>query len=314
MKNVFRSLLYLFLSLLFHFLIFLFADVSMLPARSAPHEHTRIIAEVVLFPAPAKHAENPEGQNYNSENADRVQIRDEIKTEPIKAQEAVKPVELQKAPEAVRAVEPLIIPESVKPVEPQKAPEVTKPIEPQKPPEVERTAEPQRVPVAEKPAEPQRAPVRTQARPRAEPAQNTAVNTAQDKPEINADQNKTGLSGPRESAVSSSTQEEISSGTGNIAMGHLQPQSVPSIAAVDSVIVVNRVTPVYPQISRRRGEEGNAVLLANVENGRVVKVTIEKSSGIKALDSSALSAVGKWSFSSDTNITVRIPVSFKLKD
>ncbi|MCL1940650.1 MAG: energy transducer TonB [Synergistaceae bacterium] len=100
----------------------------------------------------------------------------------------------------------------------------------------------------------------------------------------------------------------------NSATNISQPQSANSIVTVDSVIVVNRVKPVYPQISRKRGEEGSVVLLARVLNGKVVNVTIEKSSGVKALDSSALAAVGKWSFSSGTSLTVRIPVSFKLKD
>lgn len=93
-----------------------------------------------------------------------------------------------------------------------------------------------------------------------------------------------------------------------------EPRISTSIAAVDSVIVVNRVKPVYPQISRKRREEGNVVVLASVVNGKVVNVSIEKGSGIKALDTSALTAIGKWSFSPDTNIVVRIPVSFELKD
>ena len=93
-----------------------------------------------------------------------------------------------------------------------------------------------------------------------------------------------------------------------------QTQGASSIIGIDSVSVINRVKPAYPHLSRKRAEEGNVVLLANVKNGKVVNVTIEKSSGISALDSSALTAIKKWSFSQNTNVTVRIPVSFKLKE
>jgi protein TonB len=117
-----------------------------------------------------------------------------------------------------------------------------------------------------------------------------------------------------EGNISSSFSENPRHESGNASKGVSQPRSASSIAGVDSVIVVNRVKPIYPTISRKRGEEGNVVLLASVENGKVVNVIVEKSSGIKALDSSAISAAGKWSFSSDTNIVVRIPISFRLKE
>ena len=158
------------------------------------------------------------------------------------------------------------------------------------------------------------------------PPKNTAKNNIQDKHEIKTNENKTNTSDYQMGNISSSVSDNRSThesggsggsnglgGSGNAANGILSSHGS-SIAGVDSVIVVNRVKPVYPQISRKRGEEGNVILLASVVKGKVVNVTIEKSSGIKALDASALTAVGKWSFSADTNLTVRIPVSFKLKD
>ena len=265
-----RLFLGLFLSLLFHFLIFvLFADISVFPVQSAPLERTRILAEVMLFPAPNRQTEKPEGQN-NTENTarpEKIQIKNEIKTEPQKII-----TEAAKAPAPQK-----IIPEPVKTPEPRRTiPEPAKTPEPPAPR-----------------AEPPRNPTNTA---------NTAQNRTEDRTQYRQDTNTDRMDIPKESGIS-----------GNAAS--LSPlRSAPSIAAVDSVIIVNRVRPVYPQISRRRGEEGNVVLLADVKNGKVMNVTIEKSSGIKALDSSASAAVGKWSFSSDTNLTVRIPVSFQLKD
>jgi len=326
MKSIFRGFVCLLFSLLFHFIIFLCADISMLPARSASHEQTRIIAEVVLFPVPIKHTGMPEGQVNNTENEEIALTRYESGTEPQiiteeiiliephKAPEAEKAVEQKKTPEAAKAAEPQKAPEPIIASEPEKAPEPVKAVEPQKAPEPVKASEPKKTPEPVKAIEPQRAPVRTQPSSKVEPPKNTTSNTTEsithNRQASNTDKTDTSRSGN----ISSSVQEEPSPKPGVPARSHSQPQSVPAIAGVDSVIVVNRVSPVYPQISRRRGEEGNVVLLAIVENGKVVSVSVEKSSGIKALDSSALSAVGKWSFSPDTNITVRIPVAFKLKD
>lgn len=86
------------------------------------------------------------------------------------------------------------------------------------------------------------------------------------------------------------------------------------VTSIDNVKVISRLKPVYPQIARKRGEEGTVVLLAKVESGRVVNVLVEKSSGIKTLDASALSAVQNWKFSAETSALVRVPVSFSLKE
>jgi TonB family protein len=153
-----------------------------------------------------------------------------------------------------------------------------------------------------------------QAKPTEKPApqKTIAKNEIREKHEENADKNTMGdnIKGDISSSAASQRSNKSESGANRQSgmPGHA------AIATVDSVTVVNRVKPVYPQISRKRAEEGNVVLLAKVVNGKVVSVSIEKSSGIKALDASALTAVGKWSFSADTNTVVRIPVSFRLKD
>jgi len=53
--------------------------------------------------------------------------------------------------------------------------------------------------------------------------------------------------------------------------------------------------PKYPWICRKRGQEGCASLLIQTnEEGRVVRVSLQKSSGYSSLDQSALDAVKAW--------------------
>ena len=248
MTNTGRNIFCLFLSLLFHFLIFitLFAPVSF-RAQSAPLEH-KMVAEVML--TRPKQAQEPEGQNS-------------------------------------------VIPNNIEKVEESKAiiqvkEEENKVIETPK--------------VVPKVAEPQKIDVKKQAKPTEKPAPQKTI------------AKKTITDDSRKGDTSSSVVMKPGINSESAANRQSQSPEPASIAAVESVTVINRVRPVYPQISRKRGEEGNVVLLANVVNGKVVSVNIEKSSGIKALDASALTAVGKWSFSADTNTVVRIPVSFRLKD
>lgn len=89
---------------------------------------------------------------------------------------------------------------------------------------------------------------------------------------------------------------------------------VNAVASLSDVKILSRTKPIYPAISRKRKEEGTVILLVRIECGRVLKVSIEKSSGVKTLDSSAAKAIESWKFSSDTDATVRVPVSFSLKD
>ena len=250
MKNSFtRNCFCLFLSALFHALIFTFALTDIFPVQSAPQERPRILAEVVLLPAPARQAE----QVRNVENHTEI------------AQQENKTIEPVRVPEIVNAPEPKK--ETVKKQEQPLKKANTAKITPEK-----------------------KAPVK----------QDTSVP---------ANNEKSALSPAQTSAPPAANAPDTAS-KGAVS----QLQRVPSVIGVDSAIVVNRVKPIYPQISRKRNEEGNVVLLADVKGGKVVNVSIEKSSGISALDSSALTAVSKWSFSKETNTTVRIPVSFKLKE
>ena len=79
--------------------------------------------------------------------------------------------------------------------------------------------------------------------------------------------------------------------------------------------------PHYPELARKRGQEGLVLLRAEVNpQGEPVKVEIQKSSGYPLLDQSALKTVRKWRFqppqengeSRPGNIV--LPVEFKLRD
>ena len=79
--------------------------------------------------------------------------------------------------------------------------------------------------------------------------------------------------------------------------------------------------PLYPDLARKRGQEGTVILrvLVNKE-GRVDDLEIEDSSGFGVLDRAALASVKKWSFEPGRRgeermqMWVRIPVTFKLKE
>ena len=82
---------------------------------------------------------------------------------------------------------------------------------------------------------------------------------------------------------------------------------------VSSLKVTRRVKPAYPALARKRGEEGTAVLLVNLDGTRVASVNVERSSGSAALDKAAQDAVKKWSFGNAGRLRVRVPVTFSLK-
>ena len=78
--------------------------------------------------------------------------------------------------------------------------------------------------------------------------------------------------------------------------------------------------PPYPELARKRGQEGLVLLRAEVNaQGEPVKVEIQKSSGYPLLDQAALKTVRKWKFqppqengeSRPGNLV--LPVEFKLR-
>lgn len=82
---------------------------------------------------------------------------------------------------------------------------------------------------------------------------------------------------------------------------------------------VRNPSPVYPEISRRNGEQGKVILRVLVRNdGTAGPVLINQSSGYERLDHSAIEAVKQWTFNIATQDGnpiekwYRIPISFSL--
>lgn len=86
------------------------------------------------------------------------------------------------------------------------------------------------------------------------------------------------------------------------------------ILDVSSLSITRRVVPEYPVISRRRRDEGTAVVVVTIETGRVTSAVLERSSGSGALDSAAVAAARGWRFDSSSGVLrARIPFVFKLR-
>ena len=83
----------------------------------------------------------------------------------------------------------------------------------------------------------------------------------------------------------------------------------------------NNSPPVYPSLSRRRGEEGVVILeLLILPDGSVNEIHVRKSSGYRRLDQAALKAVSRWRYRPATKAGVAIayrylqPVRFSLRN
>lgn len=78
--------------------------------------------------------------------------------------------------------------------------------------------------------------------------------------------------------------------------------------------------PPYPDLARKRGQEGTVQIRCQVNSdGKVVNVSLARSSGHKLLDDAAMKTVAKWKFrpamSGGTAVagSVVVPVDFRLK-
>lgn len=78
--------------------------------------------------------------------------------------------------------------------------------------------------------------------------------------------------------------------------------------------------PLYPEIARRRGEQGRTVLRVSVgADGQPLDVTVAVSSGFSILDAAASAAVRAWRFipamrgGRQVPATAEIPVQFRLE-
>lgn len=62
-----------------------------------------------------------------------------------------------------------------------------------------------------------------------------------------------------------------------------------------AVYCPHRTAPTYPPAARRRGLQGSVIVQASLGgSGRVESVSVERSSGVSALDLAALAAVRRW--------------------
>lgn len=82
----------------------------------------------------------------------------------------------------------------------------------------------------------------------------------------------------------------------------------------------NSPHPAYPELARKRGQEGRVHVRCRVNaSGKVIEAIIDKSSGYKLLDEAALKSVRKWLFKpavkngAKVEGTVIIPVQFRLE-
>jgi protein TonB len=72
---------------------------------------------------------------------------------------------------------------------------------------------------------------------------------------------------------------------------------VPAALARSSARFAGGSLPVYPEISRRRGEQGTVVVAVDVtERGEVQGIAIASSSGVARLDEAVLAAARTWTF------------------
>lgn len=98
------------------------------------------------------------------------------------------------------------------------------------------------------------------------------------------------------------------------------PAPAPYVAPVIDAAHLHNPKPVYPQMSRRQGEEGKVMLRVLIgADGNAEEVRVSRSSGFERLDRSALDAVKKWKFvparRGETPIAEwwDVPVSFTLE-
>ena len=101
-----------------------------------------------------------------------------------------------------------------------------------------------------------------------------------------------------------------------------EPVAAPPVAPpMANASHLNNPAPVYPQLSRRRGEQGTVYLdLLVLADGTVGDIGLKRSSGFPELDESALKAVVRWRFVPASRGGVPLdwryvlPVSFNLRN
>ncbi|ALG69278.2 energy transducer TonB [Beggiatoa leptomitoformis] len=96
--------------------------------------------------------------------------------------------------------------------------------------------------------------------------------------------------------------------------------STPTSQPVFNAAYLNNPAPVYPLLSKRRGEQGKVRLRVNVNaEGRAEKLEVAISSGYEQLDQAALVTVKQWRFvpakrgTEAVSAWVIVPINFQLE-
>lgn len=102
---------------------------------------------------------------------------------------------------------------------------------------------------------------------------------------------------------------------GGVSSGSGSGTQAGGIGIVREEQIERRTKPLYPLVSRKRGEEGKVVLLVRVDpSGKVLEVKIETESGYPLLDRSAEKALYDWKFKPGSGPLLRVPVIFRLEE
>lgn len=102
---------------------------------------------------------------------------------------------------------------------------------------------------------------------------------------------------------------------GGVSSGSGSGTQTGGIGTVREEQIEQRTKPLYPLVSRKRGEEGKVVLLVRVDpSGKVLEVKVEAGSGYPLLDRSAEKALYDWRFKPGSGPFLRVPVIFRLEE
>jgi protein TonB len=108
----------------------------------------------------------------------------------------------------------------------------------------------------------------------------------------------------------------------------IAPLSTPAAVAITPLLPAHPVAgmesdrpPAYPEMARRRGQQGRVVLHVDVSaEGMPVTVAVVETSGFASLDAAAMTAVQRWRFVPATRggtpvpAVAEVPVRFRLTD
>lgn len=194
------------------------------------------------------------------------------------------------------------------PPAPESSPEPAATPAPTPPPMPEPTPEPPPEPQATPPT-PEPTPV---LQPDAMPAPSVAPATPPPQHEKPRPRPRASATGRRQEAASHLPNAAVANGTGKGAGGN---------GTNTHALYRSNPRPEYPEDARRMRQEGLVVLSVEVgADGRVIDLSLKRSSGVNSLDEAAMHAVRRWLFEParaagiPVSSRVDVPVRFRLSD